>query len=49
MTGKMKVYVVWLDGEREFASDKWIEAKARYQQLENGFGEDRVNMTVEYI
>jgi hypothetical protein len=45
----MKVYVVYLDGEREFASDKWMEAKARFQQLKNGLGEDRVKMTVEYI
>ena len=45
----MKVYVVWLDGEREFASCFWPDAKSRYLELEVGYGEDRVDMTVEYI
>lgn len=45
----MKVYVVWMDGEREFASCFWHDAKSRYFELEYEFGEDRVDMTVEYI
>lgn len=45
---EMKVYVVWMDDEREFASYKWQEAQDRYLQLLKGFGEDRVDVTVEY-
>jgi len=47
-TVERKVYVVWMDDEREFASDKWLEAQDRYLQLLRGFGEDRVDVTVEY-
>lgn len=47
-TVEMKVYVVWMDDEREFASYKWQEAQDRYLQLLKGFGEDRVDVTVEY-
>lgn len=45
----MKIYVVWLDGEREYASDKWLEARERCLMLENNFGVDRVEMTIEYL
>lgn len=45
----MKIYVVWLDFEREYASDKWCEAKARYNFLADHYGEGRVDMTVEYV
>jgi hypothetical protein len=37
-----------MDDEREFASYKWQEAQDRYLQLLKGFGEDRVDVTVEY-
>lgn len=45
----MKIYVVWIDGEREFSSCFWHDARSRYLQLASGYGEDRVDMTVEYI
>ena len=45
----MKVWVVWLDDGREYASCKWHEANERYQMLVYGFGEDRVKMTLEIV
>ena len=49
MNGKMKVYVIWFDGEREFASSQWREAKDRQLFLEAHYGENRAVITVEYI
>lgn len=43
----MKIWIVWVDGEQEYASNKFHEANARYRMLENGLGEERVKMTVE--
>ena len=45
----MRIYVVWVDHELEYASDKWLEARSRYLQLADGLGADRVDMTVEYV
>ena len=45
----MKIWVVWLDGEREYASSKYTEAHERYWDLVKGYGADRVDMTKEVI
>ena len=43
----MKVWVVYLDGEAEYASVDWYDAHDRYLQLIWGFGKNRVEMRLE--
>lgn len=45
----MKIYVVWLDGEREFSSDKYFEARSRFNFLVEVYGDSRVEFKQEII
>ena len=45
----MRVYVVWVDGKREFASHIYYDAKSRYTDLKNSLGKERVDLTIEAI
>ena len=45
----MKIWVVWFDREREYASNNYFEAKSRYNFLVNAYGENRVEIKVENI
>ena len=43
----MRIWVVYLDGETEYANTDWYDVHDRYVDLLNGFGEDRVEMRME--
>ena len=45
----MKIWVVWVDGVRDFASGKWYEANEWYQVIRCALGEDRVKLTSETV
>ena len=45
----MKVWSVWVDGNCDFASEKYFEAKSRANYLANLYGKERVTITMEVV
>ncbi len=45
----MRIWIVTVDGNQDFASNKWNEANDRYQDLKAGFGDERVKMISKTI
>lgn len=45
----MKFWVVYVDGERYYASCRYADANEMYRTLSSNLGNDRVTMTVKKI
>lgn len=43
----MKIWVVYLDGEPEYANTDWYDVYDRFIDLAKGFGDGRVEMKME--
>lgn len=49
MSNKKMMYVIWIDGKKEFVIFDKTEAYTIFEMAVKGYGENRVEISVEFV